>query len=299
MDDKGFYILILMKRISLAILQGKWCGSLLETNAYYKQEALTLKEKKPDILVLPELFHTPYFPVVENADHFDLAIEKDDALVEEWRQIAKELQCVLVFPFFEKREKGIYHNSVFVFERDGSTAGFYRKSHIPDDPGFYEKYYFIPGDTGFEPISTSVGTLGVLICWDQWFPEAARLMAMKGADILIYPTAIGWSFEESESLYERQRESWKIVMRGHAVANRVFVAAANRVGIEGSLQFWGDSFVCAPDGWVLSETLEPRETVLFSEIDLSEIEFQRRWWPHFRDRRVDLYSDILKMWRTP
>ncbi|MDR1760283.1 MAG: carbon-nitrogen hydrolase [Fibrobacter sp.] len=288
-----------MKNVSIALLQGKWCGDFKQTNAYYREEALKLAGKNVDLLILPELFHTPYFPVTEDAENFNLAIEKEDALIEEWREIAKRLGCVLVFPFFEKRNTGIYHNSAYVFERDGSIAGFYRKSHIPDDPGFYEKYYFIPGDTGFEPIATSAGKLGVLICWDQWFPEAARLMAMRGAEILIYPTAIGWAAEEPDSLYERQRESWKTVMRGHAVANRVFVVAANRVGTEGSLRFWGDSFISAPDGWVLAESREPETATLLSEIDLSEIEFQRHWWPHFRDRRTDLYQDILKIWGTP
>ena len=201
-----------------------------------------------------------------------------------------------MFPFFEKRARGIYHNSAFVFERDGSIAGLYRKSHIPDDPAFYEKYYFIPGDTGFEPIKTSAGTLGVLICWDQWFPEAARIMSLKGADILIYPTAIGWMKSEPAEIYPRQQDSWVTVMRGHAIANRTFVLSANRIGTEGELTFWGTSFVAAPDGFLMHKCDVDFLGASIVEVDLAETEENRRWWPHFRDRRVDLYQDILKIW---
>lgn len=285
-----------MNKISVATLQGKWTGDFESNAAWYKAEALKLKGKGVDLVILPEMFHTPYFPFEENADFFDMAIEKDDALVKEWRAIAKEINAVVVFPFFEKRARGIYHNSAFVFERDGSIAGLYRKSHIPDDPAFYEKYYFIPGDTGFEPIQTSVGKLGVLICWDQWFPEAARIMSLKGADILIYPTAIGWMKSEPEELYPRQQDAWTTVMRGHAIANRTFVIAANRIGTEGELTFWGTSFAAAPDGYILQKSPSDFLGTSFVEIDLKETEFNRRWWPHFRDRRVDLYKDILNIW---
>ena len=198
-----------MSKIKVATLQGKWTGDFDSNNAWYVEQARALKGKGYDLVVLPELFHTPYFPFEENADFFDLAIEKDHPIVGQWQAIAKELNAVVVFPFFEKRARGIYHNSAFVFERDGSIAGLYRKSHIPDDPAFYEKYYFIPGDTGFEPIKTSAGTLGVLICWDQWFPEAARIMSLKGADVLIYPTAIGWMDSEPKEIYPRQQDSWR------------------------------------------------------------------------------------------
>lgn len=285
-----------MNKISVATLQGKWTGDFESNAAWYKAEALKLKGKGVDLVILPEMFHTPYFPFEENADFFDMAIEKDDALVKEWQAIAKEINAVVVFPFFEKRARGIYHNSAFVFERDGSIAGLYRKSHIPDDPAFYEKYYFIPGDTGFEPIQTSVGKLGVLICWDQWFPEAARIMSLKGADILIYPTAIGWMKSEPEELYPRQQDAWTTVMRGHAIANRTFVIAANRIGTEGELTFWGTSFAAAPDGYILQKSPSDFLGTSFVEIDLKETEFNRRWWPHFRDRRVDLYKDILNIW---
>lgn len=288
-----------MKSLRIATLQGKWFKTTEATNAWYVSEAKKLKDSKLDILVLPELYHTPYFPIEEGEKGFDWAIEKNDALVSEWQTIAKELNAVVVFPFFEKRARGIYYNSAYVFERDGSIAGLYRKSHIPDDPGFYEKYYFAPGDTGFEPIQTSAGKIGVLICWDQWFPEAARINALKGADVLIYPTAIGWDCKEPESLYERQKDSWMTVMRGHAIANRLFVVAANRIGTEGDLTFWGHSFVSAPDGFVIEDLKSDFLGASITEIDLSEIEFNRRWWPHFRDRRTDLYKDILKTWDTP
>ena len=288
-----------MKSLRIATLQGKWFKTTEATNAWYVSEAKKLKDSKLDILVLPELYHTPYFPIEEGEKGFDWAIEKNDALVSEWQTIAKELNAVVVFPFFEKRARGIYYNSAYVFERDGSIAGLYRKSHIPDDPGFYEKYYFAPGDTGFEPIQTSAGKIGVLICWDQWFPEAARINALKGADVLIYPTAIGWDCKEPESLYERQKDSWMTVMRGHAIANRLFVVAANRIGTEDDLTFWGHSFVSAPDGFVIEDLKSAFLGASITEIDLSEIEFNRRWWPHFRDRRTDLYKDILKTWDTP
>lgn len=288
-----------MKKISIATIQGKWSGDFKSNATWYREQALSLKGKNLDLLILPELFHTPYFPFEENADFFNLAIEKDDPLVKEWQDIAKALNTVIVFPFFEKRANGIYHNSAFVFERDGSIAGLYRKSHIPDDPAFYEKYYFIPGDTGFEPIKTSAGTLGVLICWDQWFPEAARIMSLKGADLLIYPTAIGWMQSEPETIYPRQQDSWMTIMRGHAIANRTFVIAANRTGTEGELDFWGTSFTAAPDGYLIQKADTNFSGVLFSEIDLSETEENRRWWPHFRDRRPELYKDILKIWGTP
>jgi N-carbamoylputrescine amidase len=279
------------QNIKILALQGKWLGNAAKTLEWYKQQAMASKGKF-DLLVLPELCHAPYFPFEENEKYFDYALEKDSAIIEEWKNLAKLLKCVLIFPFFEKRAKGIYHNSLFVFERDGSIAGFYRKSHIPDDPCFYEKYYFTPGDTGFKAIPTSVGNLGVLICWDQWFPEAARILALQGADILIYPTAIGWDANEPKKLYARQLDSWITVMRGHAIANRLFVLAVNRVGKENNLTFWGNSFVCAPDGLL-------RDTSKIVAINLEEIEQNRRVWPHFRDRRIDLYYDILNMWNEP
>ena len=264
-----------MNKIKTATLQGKWTGNPESNNQWYVEQALALKGKGIDLVVLPEMFHTPYFPFEENADFFDMAIEKDSPIVKQWQGIAKEINAVIVFPFFEKRARGIYHNSAFVFERDGSIAGLYRKSHIPDDPAFYEKYYFIPGDTGFEPIKTSAGTLGVLI---------------------IYPTAIGWMKSEPAEIYPRQQDSWVTVMRGHAIANRTFVLSANRIGTEGELTFWGTSFVAAPDGYLIHKCDTDFLGASIVEIDLKETEENRRWWPHFRDRRVDLYGDILKIW---
>jgi N-carbamoylputrescine amidase len=284
----------MFKSIKILSLQGKWLGDTLKTLNRYKSEALANKGKF-DLLVLPELCHAPYFPFEENEAHFDYAILKDSPIIEEWKNLAKFLKCVVVFPFFEKRAAGIYHNSVFVFERDGSIAGFYRKSHIPDDPGFYEKYYFTPGDTGFKVVPTSVGNLGVLICWDQWFPEAARILALSGADILIYPTAIGWDSKEPKKIYDRQLDSWVTVMRGHAIANRIFVLAANRTGKENNISFWGNSFICAPDGFII-KNLSTSEASMIAAVDFEEIEQNRRIWPHFRDRRTDLYYDILSTW---
>jgi len=282
------------KRIKILSLQGKWLGSAAKTLEWYKAQALANKGHF-DLLVLPELCHTPYFPFEESEKHFDYAISKDSPIIDEWKSFAKFLKCVLVFPFFEKRAKGIYHNSVFVFERDGSVAGFYRKSHIPDDPSFYEKYYFTPGDTGFKVIETSVGNLGVLICWDQWFPEAARILALQGADILIYPTAIGWDLSEPKKIYARQLDSWQTVMRGHAIANRLFVLAVNRTGKENNLSFWGNSFICVPDGFIVKQ-LSTGVATMNVTIDFNEIEQNRRIWHHFRDRRTDLYYDILNIW---
>jgi N-carbamoylputrescine amidase len=282
------------KRIKILSLQGKWQGNIAKTLEWYKAQALA-NRGHIDLLVLPELCHASYFPFEENEKHFDYAISIDCAIIEEWKNLAKLLKCVLIFPFFEKRATGIYHNSVFVFERDGSVAGFYRKSHIPDDPCFYEKYYFTPGDTGFKLIHTSVGNLGVLICWDQWFPEAARILALQGADILIYPTAIGWYSNEPKKIYARQLDSWQTVMRGHAIANRLFVLAVNRTGKENNLSFWGNSFICAPDGFIIKQ-LSTQQAAMATTIDFEEIEQNRRIWPHFRDRRVDLYYDILNIW---
>ena len=214
------------------------------------------------------------------------------------RKLAAKLEVAIPTSFFE-RDGHHYYNTLAMIDHRGEVIGTYRKSHIPDDPGFYEKYYFVPGDTGFKVFPTSAGNIGVLICWDQWFPEAARLLALQGADLVIYPTAIGWDSTEPREIYDRQRDSWQTVMRGHAIANRMFVMAVNRVGTENDLTFWGHSFVCAPDGYLLHETGPDFLGATTVTLDLAEIENQRRVWPHFRDRRVDLYGDILKMWGTP
>jgi N-carbamoylputrescine amidase len=284
-----------MRKKNIAWIQGRWRGDAESTLTWY-MDVIRKRVSSGTIVILPELSHTPYFPAEESPVHFDFAISKTHHFLTEMGKLAVETGSVIVFPFFEKRHVGIYHNTAAVFDTDGSIAGIYRKNHIPDDPGFYEKFYFAPGDTGMVPISTSLGTIGVLICWDQWFPEAARLMSLRGADILVYPTAIGWDVRESKDLYADQLESWMVSMRGHAVANGIFVAAVNRTGQEGPLRFWGNSFLAGPTGRVVSQCTETDEGFFQLLIDLDEMEQQRRMWPFFRDRRVDQYGDLQKRW---
>ncbi len=260
-----------------------------------------LAQQGAQLVVLQELHDSLYFCQVENVDNFDLATEIPGEVTSIYAQAARESQVVLVASLFERRAAGLYHNTAVVFEKDGTIAGRYRKMHIPDDPAYYEKFYFTPGDLGFEPIKTSVGTLGVLVCWDQWYPEAARLMALRGAQLLVYPTAIG--YERSDSLEEqaRQREAWMTVQRGHAVANGLPVVTVNRVGHEpdpsgltGGIQFWGSSFVAGSQGELLFKAPVDHETEAVVEVDLQRSERVRRWWPFLRDRRIDAYSDIVK-----
>jgi N-carbamoylputrescine amidase len=284
-----------MTKKNIAWIQGKWRGDVLSTMTWY-MEVIQEKVSPGTVVILPELCHTPYFPLEESPVHFDLAISKTHDLINEMSKLAAKTASVIVFPFFEKRHVGIYHNTALVFDTDAGISGIYRKSHIPDDPGFYEKFYFAPGDTGMVPISTSLGKIGVLICWDQWFPEAARIMALRGATILVYPTAIGWDVREPKDLYADQLESWMVSMRGHAVANGIFVAAVNRTGQEGPLRFWGNSFVAGPTGRVLYQCAEIDEGLFQISIDIDEMENQRRMWPLFRDRRIDQYGDLLKRW---
>lgn len=253
------------------------------------------------LVVLQELHNTPYFCQVENVDNFDLAEPIPGASTELYSAVAKQLNIVLVTSLFEKRATGLYHNTAVVFDTDGTIAGTYRKMHIPDDPAYYEKFYFTPGDLGFEPIKTSVGTLGVLVCWDQWYPEAARIMAMKGADMLIYPTAIGWESTDAQDEKNRQRDAWIISQRGHAVANGLPVISVNRVGWEkdsseatNGIQFWGSSFVAGPQGEIIRQASSENEENMVVEVSLTRSEDVRRIWPFFRDRRIDAYADILK-----
>ena len=250
-----------------------------------------------ELICLQELFCTPYFPQIESTEHFDLAESIPGPTSERMSKLAAGLGVVLIVPLFEKRAAGLYHNSALVIDTDGSPAGLYRKMHIPDDPGFYEKFYFAPGDTGFHAIDTSLGRIGLLICWDQWFPEAARLLALDGAEILFYPSAIGWLEEESEEENNAQRESWITVQRGHAIANGVFVAATNRVGREGKLSFFGSSFVCDPQGRMLAQAGTDHEQVLVVDCPMQRVEEQRRGWPFLRDRRIDAYADLLSRFR--
>ena len=253
------------------------------------------------LVVLQELHNTPYFCQVESVDNFDLAEPIPGASTELYSAVAKQLNIVLVTSLFEKRATGLYHNTAVVFDADGAIAGTYRKMHIPDDPAYYEKFYFTPGDLGFEPIKTSIGTLGVLVCWDQWYPEAARIMALKGADMLIYPTAIGWESTDTQGEKNRQRDAWVISQRGHAVANGLPVISVNRVGWEkdpsgatNGIQFWGSSFVAGPQGEIIRQASAENEENMVVEISLTRSEDVRRIWPFFRDRRIDAYKDILK-----
>lgn len=251
-----------------------------------------------NLIVLQELHNTIYFCQTENVDKFDLGETIPGPSTDFYGAAARDNGIVLVASLFEKRSAGLYHNTAVVFDSDGSIAGKYRKMHIPDDPGYYEKFYFTPGDLGFHPIDTSVGRLGVLVCWDQWYPEAARLMALQGAELLIYPTAIGYDAHDTADEQQRQREAWQTVMRGHAVANGLPVVAVNRVGWEeddGSrCQFWGTSFVCGPQGEYLFKAPEDEESTAVIDVDMERCEQVRRWWPFLRDRRIESYGDITR-----
>ena len=256
--------------------------------------------KGAELVVLQELHQSEYFCITENTDYFAYAkdFDKDVAF---WGAVAKKAGVVLVTSLFEMRAPGLYHNTAVVFEKDGTVAGRYRKMHIPDDPGFYEKFYFTPGDTGFEPIDTSVGRLGVLVCWDQWYPEAARLMALNGAEILIYPTAIGWFDEDSKAEKQRQLDAWITIQRSHAIANGLPLVSVNRVGKEvdpsgqiDGIRFWGNSFVCGPQGEFLTRLDETSDQVEVVDIDMQRVEEVRNIWPFLRDRRIEAYEKLTK-----
>ena len=253
------------------------------------------------LVLLQELHNSPYFCVQEQADNFDLAETIPGPSTERLGKLARQYQLVIVASLFEKRARGLYHNTAVVLEKDGSIAGKYRKMHIPDDPGYYEKYYFTPGDLGFEPIDTSAGRLGVLVCWDQWYPEAARLMALNGADLLLYPTAIGWDPADDADEQLRQRDAWITIQRSHAVANNIHVMSCNRTGFEADpsghtagSQFWGSSFVCGPQGEIIAQCDEQQAALLVADIDLEKTESTRRIWPYLRDRRIDAYDGLLR-----
>jgi len=253
-----------------------------------------------EIICLPELFSSHYFCQSEDVKNFALAEPLHSTSFKAFSKLAKKLGVVIIVPFFEKRMAGIYHNSAYIIDSDGSEAGLYRKMHIPDDPSFYEKFYFTPGDLGFQSISTKKGKIGTLICWDQWYPEAARITALKGAEILFYPTAIGWAPKEVETFGEKQYNAWMNVMKGHAVANGIFIAAANRIGHEkyvpntDGIIFWGASFIAGPQGEILAQASHDKEEILIAEVDLDLQENVRQNWPFFRDRRIDAYSEINK-----
>lgn len=289
-----------MKDLKVGIISQKFEISKDQT----RQKTVNLIEKAvlkgANLIVLQELHQSEYFCQYEDVNLFDYANSYEDDL-KFWSEVAKKNGVVLVTSLFEKRAAGLYHNTAVVFEKDGEMAGKYRKMHIPDDPNFYEKFYFTPGDLGYEPIDTSVGRLGVLVCWDQWYPEAARLMALKGAEILIYPTAIGWFDSDEEDEKYRQLEAWVSVQRGHAVANTLPVVAVNRVGFEpdksgvsDGIRFWGNSFVFGPQGEELFRGDNESELCEVVEIDKQRCENVRRWWPFLRDRRIDSYKDLTK-----
>lgn len=252
------------------------------------------------IICLPELFRAQYFCQKEDIALFDLAQPLENEEVAQFRKLTAELGVVLVLPIFEKRAPGLYHNSALILDTDGSTAGLYRKMHIPDDPAYYEKFYFTPGDLGFKAFDTGHGRIGTLICWDQWYPEGARLTALQGATILFYPTAIGWHPAEREEYGAQQRDAWVTVQRGHAIANGVYLAAANRVGFEqpvpeqDGIQFWGSSFIADPQGVILAQASEDREEIITAEVDEAHLEYIRRNWPFLRDRRIDAYGGITQ-----
>ena len=288
--------------MKIALIQQKFHNTKEETIKKTVSFIEQAKEKKADLVLLQELHQDRYFCINEDVKNFDLAESFDEDL-RFWSEVAKRFEIVLVTSLFEKRGAGVYHNTAVVFEKDGSIAGKYRKMHIPDDPGFYEKFYFTPGDLGFKPIETSVGKLGVLICWDQWFPEAARLMVLNGAEILIYPTAIGWFDKDSKEEKKRQLDAWITVQRGHAIANTLPLVAINRVGVEldnlkqiEGVRFWGNSFVVGAQGEFLASGSEDKEEIIYCDIDLKKSEETRKIWPFFRDRRVESYKNIDKIY---
>lgn len=290
-----------MRTIKIGILQQHNVADRTDNMMRLAKGIEDLAKRGAELIVLQELHNSLYFCQVEDVNNFDLAESIPGPSTGFYGELARQFGVVIVTSLFEKRAAGLYHNTAVVIEKDGSIAGKYRKMHIPDDPAYYEKFYFTPGDLGFHPIETSVGKLGVLVCWDQWYPEAARLMALQGAEMLIYPTAIGYAEEDTPEEQQRQREAWTTVMRGHAVANGLPVIAVNRVGFEPDpsnqtpgIQFWGSSFIAGPQGELFYRASENEEESLVVEIDLERSENVRRWWPFLRDRRIDDYTEITK-----
>ena len=287
--------------LKVGIVQHSFTEDVAKNRSRNLAAIRSLAEEGAQLVVLSELHDSLYFCQCEDVENFHYAEPYPGEFFDVYSEAARETGVVLVASGFERRAPGLYHNTAVVFESDGSVAGTYRKMHIPDDPGFYEKFYFTPGDLGFHPIDTSVGRLGVLVCWDQWYPEAARLMALDGADMLIYPTAIGWNPDDPEDEKRRQRDAWITVQRGHAVANGIPVVSVNRVGFEEDLSgatsgidFWGSSFVAGPQGEFLFEAPEDRSVEEVVDIDLHRSENVRQWWPFLRDRRIDQYGDLTK-----
>ena len=290
--------------MKIALIQQSNTANHRENVAKLENNIRKAATEGAELIVLQELHNGLYFCQTEDTNVFEQAETIPGPSTESFGRLAAELGVVVVLSLFEKRAAGLYHNTAVVLEKDGTIAGKYRKMHIPDDPAYYEKFYFTPGDLGFEPIQTSVGKLGVLVCWDQWYPEAARLMAMAGAELLIYPTAIGWESSDTDEEKTRQLNAWITVQRGHAVANGLHVLSCNRTGHEADpsgvtngIQFWGNSFVAGPQGEFLAQAANDKEENIVIDIDLQRSENVRRWWPFFRDRRIDAFGDITKRWR--
>ena len=290
-----------MKELNIGFLQQHNTADTKDNILRLAEGISDLAKRGAQLIVLQELHNSLYFCQVEDVNNFDLAEPIPGPSTAFYGELSRQLNVVIVTSLFERRAPGLYHNTAVVIERDGNIAGKYRKMHIPDDPAYYEKFYFTPGDLGFHPIDTSVGRLGVLVCWDQWYPEAARLMALQGAELLIYPTAIGYESSDTADEQQRQREAWTTVQRGHAVANGLPLIAVNRVGHEpdpsgqtGGIQFWGSSFIAGPQGELIYRASDTEEESLVVEIDLKHSEQVRRWWPFLRDRRIDKYGDITR-----
>ena len=290
-----------MSELRIGILQQSKTSDMASNIKAIEEEVTDLARRGAELIILSELHNSLYFCQVEDVNNFELAEPIPGPSTDFYGALAKKLGVVMVISLFEKRAPGLYHNTAVVIEKDGTIAGKYRKMHIPDDPAYYEKFYFTPGDLGFHPIQTSVGKLGVLVCWDQWYPEAARLMALQGAEMLIYPTAIGYESTDTPEEQQRQRTAWTTVQRGHAVANGLPVVTVNRVGLEpdpsgqtNGIKFWGSSFVAGPQGELFYQASDNEEESLILDIDLGHSEQVRRWWPFLRDRRIEEYDGITK-----
>ncbi len=287
--------------MKIGIIQQSCTESIEENRKKLSESIAKLAKQGAELVVLQELHDSPYFCQTEDVENFRYALPIPGEATEFYSKVATDNQVVLVTSLFERRTAGLYHNTAVVFERDGSIAGIHRKMHIPDDPAYYEKFYFTPGDLGFHPIPTSVGKLGVQVCWDQWYPEGARLMALQGADILIYPTAIGYESTDTKEEQQRQREAWTTIQRSHAIANGIPVVTVNRVGFEpdpsgstGGIRFWGSSFVAGQQGELLYRASETEQETAVIDVDLQRTEGVRRWWPFLRDRRIDAYGDLTR-----
>ena len=287
--------------MKIGIIQQSCTESIEENRKKLSESIAKLAKQGAELVVLQELHDSPYFCQTEDVENFRYALPIPGEATEFYSKVATDNQVVLVTSLFERRTAGLYHNTAVVFERDGSIAGIHRKMHIPDDPAYYEKFYFTPGDLGFHPIRTSVGKLGVQVCWDQWYPEGARLMALQGADILIYPTAIGYESTDTKEEQQRQREAWTTIQRSHAIANGIPVVTVNRVGFEpdpsgstNGIQFWGSSFVAGQQGELLYKASETEQETAIIDVDLQRTEGVRRWWPFLRDRRIDAYGDLTR-----